>query len=215
MPILRGAVTFARFRVEGFDKREKDWIVKNLRTHVFEPIRKASEDERSVGFVELEDRDAVEFSTGAVHQGEYALFSFRVDTLKVPGGMLREELEKWVKTFEAEHTRPCSRREKNDARAALKQSLRQKLSPKTKTFDVSWNLKKSELQIWAASRTAVEEVEAGLEKAFDLQLQPLAPAAAAQLLGLKDEDLLPTPDLSWPDFGSVPDVAELREVEDG
>jgi recombination associated protein RdgC len=200
MPILRGSVTFARFRVEGLDRREKDWIVKNLRTHGFEPLRKASEDERSAGFVELEDRDAVGFAVGSVHQGEYALFSYRVDVLKVPGSLLREELEKWVRTFEAEHTRPASRREKSEARVQLKHSLRQKLTPKTKTFDVSFNLKSADLQVWAASRKAVEEVEAALEKTLAIKLTALAPVTAAQALGIAEEDLSPTPDLSWPDF---------------
>lgn len=200
MPILRGAVTFARFRVEGLDRRENSWILKNLRSHAFEPIRPASEEERSAGFVELENRDAIEFPTGSVHQGEYALFSLRVDTLKVPGAQLREELEKWTRTFELEHTRPASRREKNDAKAALKQSLRKKISPRTKTFDISWNLKSGELQIWAASRNAVGEVQEAVEKAFDVKLLALAPAAAAAALGIQDDALAPTPDLSWPDF---------------
>ncbi len=212
MPILKGAVTFARFRVEGFDKRETSWIAKNLKVHPFEPIRKQSEDERSAGWVELENRDAVEFSTGAVHYGEYALFSYRVDVLKVPGGQLKEELEKWVRTFEAEHTRPANRREKNDARAALKQQLRQKMTPKVKTFDVSWNLKTQELQVWAASRKTVEEIEGALEKTFGVKVLALAPATAAASLGIKEEDLTPTPDLSWPDFDAS---AAMSEVADG
>lgn len=211
MPILKGAVTYARFRVEGLDEREKNWITKNLKTHAFEPIRKASEDERAFGFVELEDRDGVEFPTGRVHFGEYALFSFRVDTLKVPGGQLREELDRWVKVFEAEHTRPPARREKNDAKAALKQKLRQQLTPKAKTFDVSWNQKTGDLLIWAASRKVVEEVEAALEKAFAIKLVGIGPASVAQALGLKDEALNPTPDLGWPDFDAG--EAEVADVE--
>lgn len=205
MPILRGAVTFARFRVEGLDKRENQWILKNLRTHAFEPIPKGGEDERAQGFVELENRDGVEFPPGAVHQGEYALFAFRVDTLKVPGAQLREELEKWTRAFEGENSRPASRREKNDAKAALKATLRSKTTPRIKTYDVSWNLKSGELAIWAASRKAVEEAEAAIEKCFDVQLHPLAPAAAAESLGIKDEDLSPTPDLSWPGFEEARD----------
>lgn len=214
MPILKGAVTFARFRVEGFDKRETNWITKNLKVHPFEPIRKSSEDERSAGWVELENRDAVEFSTGAVHYGEYALFSYRVDVLKVPGGQLKEELEKWIKAFEAEHTRPAKRGEKNDARAALKQQLRQKMTPRVKTFDVSWNLKSQELQIWAASRKTVEEIESALEKTFSLKVVALAPTTAALALGLKEEDLTPTPELSWPDFDAEGAVtaAEVGDV---
>jgi DNA recombination-dependent growth factor C len=200
MPILRGAVTFARFKVEGLDKRDNHWIAKNLKAHPFEPIRKSSEDERSQGFVELENRDAAEFATGDLHFGEWALFSFRVDTLKVPGGLLRDELEKWLRTYEAEHTKPASRREKNDARAKLKQALRQKLEPRSKVFDVSWNLKKGELQVWAASRKSVEEVQTALEKAFDVQTTAMAPATAAAALGVADEALAPTPELSWPDF---------------
>jgi len=208
MPILKGAVTFARFRVEGFDERETSWISKNLKAHPFEPIRKASEDDRSAGWVELEDRDRSGFATGSVHYGEHALFSYRIDVLKVPGGQLRDELDRWLKVFEAEHTRPANRREKNDARAALKQQLRQKLSPRTRTFDVAWNLKTQELQVWAASRKTVEEIEAALEKTFGIKVLALAPAAAAQALGFKEESLSPTPELSWPDFEAGAEVSD-------
>jgi recombination associated protein RdgC len=200
MPILRGSVTFARFKVEGLDKKDPHWIAKNLKARAFEPIRKSGEDERAQGFVELEDRDAAEFSAGKLHYGEWALFAYRVDTLKVPGGLLRDELEKWLKTYEAEHAKPASRREKNDARAALKQKLRQKLEPRSKTFDVSWSVKRGELQVWAGSRKAVEEVQTALEKALDVQLTALAPATAAASLGVAEEALTPTPELSWPDF---------------
>ncbi|MGC4118271.1 MAG: recombination-associated protein RdgC [Myxococcales bacterium] len=150
----------------------------------------------------------MEFSTGAVHYGEYALFSYRVDVLKVPGGQLKEELEKWAKNYEAEHTRPASRREKNDARAALKQQLRQKLTPRTKTFDVAWNLKTQELQIWASSRKTIEEIESALEKTFSIKVVALAPMTAAAALGIKEEDSSPTPDLSWPDFDAAGGAAE-------
>ena len=118
------------------------------------------------------------------------------------------------KAFEAEHTRPANRREKNDARAALKQQLRQKLSPKVKTFDVSWNLKTQELQVWAASRKTVEEIESALEKTFGIKVLALAPTTAAAALGIQEEALTPTPDLSWPDF-EADAVAMKSEVADG
>jgi recombination associated protein RdgC len=69
----------------------------------------------------------------------------------------------------------------------------------SRTYDVSWNLDSGQLQIWAGSRKAVDEVEAAIEQAFKVKLVPLVPVAVAAALGISEKSLAPTPALSLPD----------------
>lgn len=209
MPILRGAVTFSRFRVvpAGEPPRDhKQWLTRGLKPRAFEPIDRRGEDERAAGFVELEDTDATEFSVGTVFNGEYALFGWRVDQLKISASALRDELEKWSRIYEAEKGQPPRRAEKNEQRALIRQQLRNRATPSKRVFDVSWNLKTGQLQVWAASRKAIDEVHEAISKAFDVKLLPLIPSAMAESLGIPEAALGPTTELCWPNFdGEVSD----------
>lgn len=199
MPVLSGAVTFSRFRSEPTGNAPSDvkrWLAKGLKSGAFEPIDlKKTEDERAAGFVELENHESVDFSTGSVLYGEYALFGFRVDTVKVPAPVLKAELDKWATAFEKQNGRAPTRGEKAENRASLRHMLRQRAVPSTKVHDVSWNLKTSQVQIWAASRKAVDEILLALETAFEVKLQPLVPASLAARAGIPDDALIPTPEL--------------------
>lgn len=198
MPVLRGAVTFSRFLVEATEEAPADlkrWLTKALKARAFVPIDRRSEEERAAGFVELENHDASDFATGNLHYGEYALFGYRIDQIRVPGPVLRAELDKWATAFEKEKGRPPSRGEKAENRASIRQVLRNRAVPSTKVHDLSWNLKTQQLQVWAASRTAVEEVMNAVETAFKVKLHPLVPAAMAQRTGIDEAALGPTAEL--------------------
>lgn len=198
MPVLRGAVTFSRFRVElpkGPPADAKRWLKRGLETRAFEPIDRRSEEDRSAGFVEIENPDATEFSAGSVYYGEYALIGYRIDQIRVPGAAIKAELERWAAAFEKENGRPPGRAEKASQRGSIRQMLRNRAVPSTKVHDLSWNLKTNHLQIWAASRKAVDEIQAVVEAAFEVRLVPLIPAAAAARAGIEDGALLPTPEL--------------------
>ncbi|MDY7227503.1 recombination-associated protein RdgC [Hyalangium rubrum] len=198
MPVLRGAVTFSRFLVEPAEEAPADlkrWLTKALKARAFVPIDRRSEEERAVGFVELENHDSTEFPTSSLHYGEYALFGYRIDQIKIPAPVLRAEVDKWAANFAKEKGRPPSRAEKAENKASLRQVLRNRAVPSTKVHDLSWNLKSQQLQIWAASRTAVEEVLNAVETGFKVKLQPLVPAAIAARTGIDESTLGPTAEL--------------------
>ena len=198
MPILRGAVTFSRFLVqpdEGAPADLKRSLSRTLKARAFAPIDRRSEEERAAGFVELENHDSSEFPAGALFYGEYALFGYRIDQIKVPGPVLRAEVDKWAAAFQKEKGRPPSRGEKSENRSSVRQLLRNRAVPLTKVHDVSWNLKSQQLQIWAASRKAVEEVLNAIETGFKVKLLPLIPASAAARMGIEESALGPTAEL--------------------
>ena len=202
MPILRGATTFSRYRVEGDKTNSAAWkrtLPTALRARAFEALKPEGPEERSAGFVELHDREASQFPPGSLYELEYALFSLRVDEVRIPATVIREQLERWTRAFQSENQRAPGRKEKNDAKLEIRQRLRTRFPLATRTFDVSWNLDSGQLQIWAGSRKAVDEVEAAIELTFKVKLVPLVPVTVAGALGIAEKSLMPTPALSLPD----------------
>jgi recombination associated protein RdgC len=179
MPIRRGSVSIARFRIEGaIPKDVRRWLTAALKAGAFEPIDVKSDEERTQGFIELEGVDRTGFGPGDVFFGTQALFGWRIDRLKVPGGLMRSELLKWAQAFEAKNSRAPGRRERSEQKDVLKRTLRAKLDPVTRTFDLSLDFKTKELFVWATSRTVIEEIHAALESRLDQKLVPLVPAAS-------------------------------------
>lgn len=198
MPIASGTVSFARFCVEPVDSFPTDtrrWLRRGLRARGFEPIDRQTEEERAAGFVELEDHESIEFSTGRLFHGEYALMAWRIDTLKVPAAALKAELARWVAAFDQEQGRPPTKKEKSERRAALRHAMRMKAEPVTKVYDVSWNLQAQQMQIWALSRKVVDEVVLTMESCFRVRLHAQVPSVVAQRRGVADAVLAPTPEL--------------------
>lgn len=211
MPILRGAATFARFRVDVPGQSPPDFkraIPKGLRAHAFTPLDKKKPEDRQQGFVELEDVESTEFSAGSVFQSTRALFAYRVDQFRIPAAVVRAELERWSKQFELEHERKPGRKEKATAKEEIRFTVRQQQPPASKTFDVSWNLEEKRLYVWAASRKAVDEVQAAIEQAFPVKLVELVPTTVAATLRIAEKSLAPTKELGLPD-------QDAAEVSDG
>ncbi len=197
MPILRGSVTFSRFRIAS-GKPPQDarrWLARALARGAFEPLDvEKGEEDRAAGFVTLEDPDSTDFASGVLERGR-ALFAFRVDTIRVRAAAVRAELQRWTAAFQKEHDRAPARGEKNTARDQIKHQLRRRAEPRSRTADVSWNLDGGELQIWAASRKLVEEIAAAVEAAFEVKLEPRSVSAQAVLGKVPEAALAPTAEL--------------------
>jgi recombination associated protein RdgC len=194
MPVLRGSVTFARFRSETgkLPQDTRRWLARGLGRGAFEPLDPAKgDDDRSAGFVSLEDADSTDFSSGVLEAGR-AIFAFRVDRIQVKGAAVRAELERWTAAYRAEHDRAPARGEKATAKDEIRHRLRGRTPPTTRVFDVSWALDTGEVLVWAASRKAVEEIAAAIEQAFEAKLAPCSTGAQAARAGLPEAALAPT-----------------------
>ena len=202
MPIRRGAVSCSRFRVVGdVPKDVRRWLTRALTARAFEPIDPKSDDERTAGFVELDDDRATGFAAGTVFDGGYALFAWRVEKIRIPGTAVRGEMTAWSQKFEAKNGRAPGRKEKGDQKDLIRRALRSKTEPSVKIFDVSWELASNEVLVWGTSRGIVEEVQVALEEKLEVRLVPRVPASFVSPDTL--DQLSPTPEL----FGH-----ELSEV---
>jgi recombination associated protein RdgC len=194
MPVQSGAVSFARFRSEPAGARPdaKRWLTRGLRKKAFQPLdARKPEDDRTAGFVELEDHDASGFEDGLFH-GEHALFAWRIDQLKVAAKAVKTEVSRWAAAFAAEKGHPPGRREKAARKGEVVALLRQRAEPSSKVLDVSWNLATGEVAVWATSRKVVDEIGAAMEEVFGVALHPVSVGATAARAKLSDAALAPT-----------------------
>jgi recombination associated protein RdgC len=199
MPLVSGSVTFSRFDTTPEKERPGDtrrWLTKALQSGAFVPLDlERAEEDRAAGFVELEDRDATAFAAGDVIHGEYALFGYRIDAVRVPSAAVKAELGRWEAAFQKEHGRTPSRGEKAHQRDAVKHLLRKKTPPGSRVHDVALDLKTGNLQVWAASRKVVEEIAVAVETSFALKVRPVTPASLAERAGIAEDALGPTAEL--------------------
>jgi recombination associated protein RdgC len=194
MPVLRGSITFARFRSETgkLPQDTRRWLARGLARGAFVPLDPAKgDDDRSAGFVSLEDPESTDFTSGVLEGGR-ALFAFRVDRIQVKGAAVRAELERWTAAFRDEHDRAPARGEKATAKDEIRHRLRGRTPPSTRVLDVSWALEDREVLVWAASRKAVDEIAAAIEQAFEVKLAPCSVGAQAARAGIAEPALAPT-----------------------
>lgn len=178
MPIRRGALSFARFRLDGsIPKDTRKWLVKALESRAFEGIDPKGDEDRASGFVSLERPEVAEFPAGELFRGMHALFAWRVEKLRIPGQLIRTQLSEWSQAFEQKNGRAPGRREKTEQKDTIRRALRSKTEPGVKVFDVSVDFTAKELAVWATTRSIVEEVTEALASTLELKLIPKVPAS--------------------------------------
>lgn len=194
MPVRRGALTFARFRLAGgLPKDTRRWLVKGLSARGFEPIDPKGDDDRASGFVSLERPDTADFPPSELFRGLHALFAWRVEKLRIPGQVVRGQLAEWAEAFQQKNGRPPGRKEKSEHKDSIRRSLRAKTEPAVKVFDVTLDLTAKELQIWAVARSIVDEITEALEASLEVKLVPCVPASFVDADTL--DQLAPTTEL--------------------
>jgi len=212
MPILQGAVTFARFRAEPQKPQPKDVrraYAKDLRGRAFAPLDKLGEQERATGWVELHDHDSIALSPARFLFDGRLLTTYRVDIRRVPSAMVRRTLDDWAKDYKLRQGRPPKRTERSEQKELIIKRLRKQAFIATQTVDVAWNLDTDDVTIWLSTRKLIDEVHIALEETFDIRLQPVSPGALAEATGASDKVLAPSKVL----FGVELDIAEAADVE--
>lgn len=205
MPVLKGAVTFARFRVGRDKDAPKDLkrsLANALRRNAFEALDPTSDEDRAAGWVELEDHDATELSPSRFLYGDFLMVTWRVDTLRVPTNRVNAELDRWVRQHEAEKGEAPTRTSKKAQKELILKKLRRQAFPVTRTYDLTWNLEKDLIFVWSSARKIIDEIAIALEDGFGLRLYAQSPGALAEAAEIPGEDIPPTPELFGADVVS-------------
>ncbi len=185
MGILANTISCCQFQVAG-TLPEGDlaaWVGEQLAKNAFQDIEHTNE-ELSVGWVEVDDFEACEFDVASRYSREpYLTFTLRRDRRRVPAGLLKAHLERAEAEFLAANPGlkrvPKPRRE--ELRDAVRGSLMAKTLPTPTTFDAVWDTRRNLLTLATLNGQVIEEFEALFKTTFDdLRLVTLHPYARAQ-----------------------------------
>lgn len=181
MGLIYGSGSFARFTVEGSLPRDYlQEFPKRISRFAFQKIDEASEQERSVGWVNIMDMfdnrlEAMEF----LKEPCIAL-SWRVDVRKVPTKALRQycrEAEERVK--QSEGLEFLSKKRREEIKETVRIRLLKRAIPVAQTYDMIWNLRTSTLIFGTVSSNLCDEFTEFFMQCFGLQLKSLFPYRAA------------------------------------
>ena len=184
MGILANTVSISHFNVIGNIPAGDifNWLSEQLQQQTFRSID-ATLEESSVGWVQLTDHSATDFSVPAAfwHDG-YAAFALRFDQRKIPAALFKA----YQKAAELEFltANPTLRRVPKQKREDLKDAVRLALFAKTlpvpSTCDLLWNTRTGLITLTTQSTRTIELLEAHFKRTFpDCRLVALHPMARA------------------------------------
>ncbi|WP_316347243.1 recombination-associated protein RdgC [Desulfuromonas acetoxidans] len=187
MGLLSNTVSISQFDVVG-DFPEGDlaqWVGEKLAEHAFSSIENSAE-ELALGWVELDDFQAMEFSDpSSWWRDDYVAFTLRRDQRRLPSALVKGELQREQQRFLAEN--PTYQRVPKDKNDELKELVRNRLLvrvlPSPSLMDVVWNLRTGRLTFASVSTRAMDDLTDLFQKTFvGLRLVSVYPMQRARLV---------------------------------
>ncbi|MFB3924526.1 MAG: recombination-associated protein RdgC [Syntrophales bacterium] len=176
MGLLKGTLTFSRYRVAGdLPPDFPGFVNRQIRKYSFQDIARGV-DEISMGWTSIENVLDTAFEYANYAQGDYLLFALRIDRRKVPASLLRIKTRQAEKEYLAE---TGQKRLYTDKRRDIKEAVRLELLsrslPTPSLHDVCWCVSKKWLIFGTNSEGTAELFEKLFEQTFHLKLLPFRP----------------------------------------
>ncbi|MGC4070259.1 MAG: recombination-associated protein RdgC [Polyangiaceae bacterium] len=203
MGVRRGSLSFTRFRVKGdLPKDLRRRFLDAVRLRVFAPLDVNDEAMESSGWCVLERPFELEFDESNLYFDRYVLLGFRVDKWRIPGTLVKAQLEDEEQKLLGRAGRArLGRAEKADLKQKIIMKLRRKILPNARSYDVLWDLDGQTLLFFGHSSKLLLDFAACFEKTFSLTLEedcpyfsamrsPLPTALKKQLIGIEPLSLV-------------------------
>jgi recombination associated protein RdgC len=188
MGARRGSLSFTRFRVKGSlpkDLRRK--FLDAVRLRLFTPLDVSDEAMETSGWCVLERPFDLEVDEGNLFFDRYVTVGFRVDKWRIPGALVKAQLEDEEQRLLGRNGRArLGRAEKADLKQKIIQKLRRKILPNAKSFDVIWDLDGETLLFFGHSSKLLLDFSAYFEKTFSLTLEEDCPYFSASRSNLSN-----------------------------
>lgn len=157
-------------------------------------------EDRGWGWVCIEDMFDTEWRTAPPEKGEFICFSLRIDTRKVPSGVLRKHLAEAMQEEEAKaqaEGRKVARSRKKELKEAFMAKLQRQAEPVPAAFDVAVDMTTGLVLVSSVSAAQLELFEQHVATSFGLKPERwlLDPAEGQKLLAtIYEHGLSPTVD---------------------
>jgi hypothetical protein len=176
MGLLKGAVTFSRYRVVGaLSDHFTEFFDERIRRYAFQNIWRTT-DEKTLGWTSMENGIDSDFPYASYAQGRYMLFSLRIDRKSVAPSLLR------LRTLEAERKKLTESGQKKlyrEQRGAIRESVRLELLGKTLPIpafhEICWSVPDHVLTFCCLSDKVAGELQEFFRESFSLDLHAYTP----------------------------------------
>ncbi len=176
MGLLKGSVTFSRYRISGaLPDHFPDFFNEQIRRNAFQTVWRTT-DEMAAGWTSLENCLDTDFSYASYAQGRYMLFSLRIDRKSVAPSLLR------IRILEAEQKQLAESGQKKlyrEQREAIRESVRLELLGKTMPVpsfhEICWSVPDRVLTFCCLSDKVAGELQELFRESFSLSLSPYLP----------------------------------------
>lgn len=205
MGLMHGSGSFTRFVVDGVvPENYMEDFRERISRFAFRNIDRASDRERSVGWVNIMDMFDHRMAGMEYLKEPCIALSWRVDVRKVPSKALKQacrEAEERIK--ESEGLEFLAKARRQEIRESMKQELTQRAIPRSNTYDLIWNIRTSMLIFGSTSNNLSDDFAEFFFACFGLHLKPLFPYSHASRI-LEKEGMDPRLlDSLWPSLTEV------------
>jgi hypothetical protein len=176
MGLLKGAVTFSRYRIVGaLADNFPGFFNEQIRRNAFGNIWRTT-DEKVVGWTSIEDSLDTEFPYASYAQGKYMLFSLRIDRKSVPPSLLKLRIQETEKKQLAESGQKKLYREQREAiRESVRLDLLGKSLPVPSFNEICWSVPDNVVTFCCLSDKVVGELQEFFKESFSLSLAAYVP----------------------------------------
>ncbi|MCR4666780.1 MAG: recombination-associated protein RdgC [Desulfovibrio sp.] len=186
MAFLTSSSSFTRFRViDAIPEEFWPKVPELLKKYAFHDIDDIPE-ERSFGWVCFDDMLDTEWRTAQPYKGEYIVFSLRLDTRRIPAGVIkkhltlavREELQRLAQF----NKKFIARERKKEIKEQVILRLRQRFLPVPAEFNVIWSIKKNEIWFASTQGKMIDLFMDYFQQSFELNLEQITPSILAEVM---------------------------------
>lgn len=187
-----GSMTFRQYYVRHplpADWRER--FHEGIERMIIRPLDPAGEEERALGWCGPHFALDVELNSEQYLYNDYLILGLRIDTLTVPGALLRLFAEAEARRVMAEQKRATlTRYERAEIKDRVKAELKKKVLPSIKAIDLVWNLQDGVVRFYSTNEKLNVEFAELFEQTFELPLTSDAAYVAGLLeaVGLTDAE---------------------------
>jgi DNA recombination-dependent growth factor C len=192
MGAFSGGSTFRQYYVSGeLPNNWPDTFQEGIARLAFKDIDLKGEEDRALGWCSAAFPLDIDLQPELWRFNEYIVLALRIDTLGVPGPILRIHTEAEIRRVQLEQKRESlNRYEKAEIKERIHMALRARVLPSIKSIDMVWNWTDGTVRFYAGNEKTNLEFQEMFEDSFGLLLIPDTPYTAGlhgQGIKLTDE----------------------------
>lgn len=172
MGLLSGRSTTQTFYVLGeVPNNFHETYSKNIEANRFLEIDAYADRDESLGWTMIDDILETNMRWDKILITDYLALTLRIDTIKIPGPILKATLKKAFREYREEHDKEhISKMVKLEIQDRIMKEFRKRVLPTIRTFEMIWNMAEGKVYFSGTSTKVHDQFCELFERTFDLRL---------------------------------------------